>query len=298
MPESIDYQQKCLLYYGKDFNESTLLDNAQYFGWIYLNTTSDWANLSTYNLERNMVMLHRYDVQYVQEHYHPKANFSSRFGTSAWYGSARENLFINPENPLSQTIHLNGLVSVSVYSGTLSCSYGTASNGNPLFFFAEDEDISFTADCTYPMVSNTAYAPPYGDADEHTQEFATSSITLKFILTESLHLQLMFGTTLITIGEGVLGWSAHKTLVTCADGTNTLSLTFYNDTELNLQGTVDGLEVNDLVAVLELGEHTLTIDGTITIDGTEYDAIGFTPTSMTVGEYFEDQITEITYEED
>lgn len=91
------------------------------------------------------------------------ANIVGRYGTSGYMGQAYTNLVVNPSAPVSQSVILvGGSVVIQCYRGTISCSYGTASYGNPLVFTTAGETLALTmTDTKYGMVTQTTFIPPY-----------------------------------------------------------------------------------------------------------------------------------------
>jgi hypothetical protein len=91
------------------------------------------------------------------------ANIVGRYGISGYMGQAYTNLLVNPNAPASQSVVLTaGSVVIQCYRGTITCSYGVASYGNPLVFTTTGETLALTMDSTrYGMVTQTTFIPPY-----------------------------------------------------------------------------------------------------------------------------------------
>ena len=126
------------------------------------------------------------------------ANIVGRYGISGYMGQAYTNLLVSPNAPTSQSVVLSaGNVVIQCYRGTISCSYGTASYGNPLVFTTAGETLALTmTDTKYGMVTQTTFIPPYVE-DTFTANSDTATIS-------STALQLYVNITNIP-SEGMYG---------------------------------------------------------------------------------------------
>ncbi len=314
LPIGIDYSQKCCLYYGSDFSESELNDNLlPNFGWTYLNTTEDWDYQNTYNLVRNILASINYDRNYIQEQYHPLVDYGYRVNVSSWYGKEVTNVFDSPQAPVSQSIVIDGYASVSCYTGSISCAYGTATPSSPLLFHTDSsENVAFTVsgDCTYPMVVLEQFSPPYASPTlpERVADYAVSSMdaVFKIRVSESYNIQLVYGIDDIIIGYGddEVIISEYFDQYLCRfyeDIDNYITIRLRNDISLCLDGLVAGNWFSEAIAMLDMGDNSIVVAPTeLVVNGVPYPILHeINPVNMEVGydgsHYFNDQILEITY---
>jgi hypothetical protein len=92
------------------------------------------------------------------------AYIMGRYANNGYMGEGFTNLLVNPKNPVTQDVDVvAGQVVIQCYRGTITCTYGEASYGNPLIFDSLGETLTLTisADCWYGSVTNTDFIPPY-----------------------------------------------------------------------------------------------------------------------------------------
>lgn len=268
--------------------------------------------MATYNVARACVLLDQYDTEYIQENFHPRLSYGYRNNNSPWYGESVSNEFSLPSTPATQDIALDGYVAVSCYSGSISTPYGTATPGNALFFYVESETVTFTvsADCTYPMVTVTRFAPPYADTTlaERVGDYSISNVSASFkiILSDAGDFFSTYGTDEIvpTYGtsEVAVGDLYDKRLCRFyQDDDNYITLRIRVNSQLFLDGKVGGVSFSEYFTGLIVGENIIVVTPTsVTINGVPntYSHV-VEPVSLNVGydgtDYYNDQITEVSY---
>lgn len=126
-----------------------------------------------------------------------EGNFTSafiagRYNNSGYMGEAFSNELVGSDAPATQNVSItNGEhYVVQCYRGTITCSYGTASEGSPLEFDATATDPTYTltmsADCRFGSFTHTDFIPPYVVSGAFTANSGSLSIagtTMEFTTT-------------------------------------------------------------------------------------------------------------------
>lgn len=88
---------------------------------------------------------------------------AGRWGDNAWHGQAFTNLIVSPDAPSTQDVVITaGDYVLQTYAGTVTCSYGSATKGNPLSFTSTGETLNIVmTNARYVSLTETDFIPPY-----------------------------------------------------------------------------------------------------------------------------------------